>query len=433
MKRISALFMGILTLVLLGITVCYAESEYEMQIPSDCKKLCFDSNSRGAYVCGFNGKTVYSSEILPEFRTAWVTASGYVKSVSQSGSLTYALISGKNPDDYSVLELNPKSGAYTYYTLSKETDIDSSCFSTSGGCIYLIKKDAVYAYVKSINLLNGRTDTYKFADNVTSLFNNNEATYAVLYDGSIYRLSGGNSTYCTSVNPGGKISNAGAGYIRISTGAVVSLSDGKQTYINNTEDNCVSRGGGNFFYAVGKTAYLKNGDSTRSFSLNSAAKAVLSYGDKSAVIMQNNRCVILNSRDFQSYSLPKTQAGANTYNDYYINGDGILCGVESGTTVSEFKKNFSSNVTVYDNGKSVVTSGKMRTGYSADTGDGIYSIAVAGDIAGAGDIKSNDVSALMDLLVGKTQMTDLLRAAADFNHDGSADNKDLVLIARKAN
>lgn len=433
MKRISALFMGILMLVLLGITVCYAESEYEMQIPSDCKKLCFDSNSRGAYVCGFTEKTVYSSEILPEFLTAWVTVSGNVKSVSQSGSLTYALIRDKNSNVYSVLELNPKNGAYKYYTLGRETDIDTACFSVSDGCIYLIKKDAVYAYVKSINLSDGKADTYRFADNVTALFNNNAATYAVLHDGSVYKLSGGSSTYCTSINFGGRICNAGAGYMRISTGAVVSLNGGNQTYINNTGDNCVSVSAGSFFYAVGSTAYFKNGSSTRSFSLNSAAKAVLSYGDKSAVIMQNNKCLILNSKDFQSSSLPKTQAGVNTYNDYFINSDGILCGIESGTTVAKFKKHFSSYVTVYDNSKCVVTSGKIRTGYSADTGNGIYLIAVAGDIAGAGDIKSNDVSALMDLLVGKTQMTNLLRAAADFNFDGSADNKDLVLIARKAN
>lgn len=434
MKRIAALFTGILALVFYSITVGYAATEYEIQIPDGSRKVCFDSSRRGAFVCSFDNRTVYSTMLLPDFYTYKVTVSGNVKSVRQSGSLTYALFGAKMPNDYSLLELSPQSGACRYYTINNENDFDVSCFSVSDGCLYIIKKDAVYAYVKSIRLSDYTTKIYKFDTNVTEIFNNNGVTYAVLYDGSVYRLSKSGSSYCTSVNQGSKISNAGVNFISISAGTVVSLQDGTRTYISNVSENCVSLCGNNTFYAISNIAYLRQGGSTKSFSLNSAARAVLCHGGKAAVLTKNSKCVILDCDDYKSYSLPQNNTDIkNTYENYEINSDGILYRVESGTTVAQFKNSFPSAITVYDKSGNTVTSGKVKTGFKAEVSGNIYQIAVAGDLTGEGNTKSNDVSALMECFVGIAEMSDLTRTAADFNFDSSADNRDLVLIARKAN
>lgn len=433
MKRIAVLCTGILVLVFYSITAIYAATEYEMQIPDSSRKICFESSSQGAFVCSFDNRTVYSTMLLPDFCTYKVTVSGNVKSVRQSGTLTYAIFGAKTPNDYSLLEFSPQSGDSRYYAINNEDDFDVSCFSVSDECLYIIKKDALYAYVKSIRLSDYKTKTYKFDTNVTEVFNNNGVTYAVLYDGSVYRLSKSGSSYCTSVNQGSKISNAGVNFISISAGTVVSLQDGTRRYISNVSENCVSICGNDTFYAVSDIAYLRQGDSTKSFSLNSDARAVLCYGGKAAVLTKSNKCVILDSDDYKSYSLPHNNTDTkNNYENYKINSYGILYGVESGTTVAQFKDSFSSAVTVYDKSGTSVTNGKVKTGFKAELDEEIYQIAVAGDLTGEGNTKSNDVSALMECFAGITEMSNLTRTAADFNFDGNTDNRDLVLISRKA-
>ena len=79
-----------------------------------------------------------------------------------------------------------------------------------------------------------------------------------------------------------------------------------------------------------------------------------------------------------------------------------------------------------------MTSGKIRTGYRAKLKDGVYEISVSGDITGEGNVKSNDVSALMSYFAEKSDLSGVYLTSADFNNDGIVDNKDLVGIARQA-
>ena len=97
-----------------------------------------------------------------------------------------------------------------------------------------------------------------------------------------------------------------------------------------------------------------------------------------------------------------------------------------------FKKLFSDEIAVYDKNGNVVTSGKIKTGYRARISDRIYEISVLGDITGEGNVKSNDVSALMSYFVEKTDLIGVYLASADYNNDGSITNKYLVGIARQA-
>ena len=82
---------------------------------------------------------------------------------------------------------------------------------------------------------------------------------------------------------------------------------------------------------------------------------------------------------------------------------------------------------VYDEKGNTVTSGKVRTGYSADVNGVKRLISVRGDITGEGNVKSNDVSALMSGLTEKTTLSKVQSVSADYNFDGKVNNKDLVL------
>ena len=86
----------------------------------------------------------------------------------------------------------------------------------------------------------------------------------------------------------------------------------------------------------------------------------------------------------------------------------------------------------YDRDGKEITSGKIKTGYRAVISEVIYEISVSGDITGEGNVKSNDVSALMSYFINKSDLGGVYLKSADFNNDRKIDNKDLVGIARKA-
>ena len=78
-----------------------------------------------------------------------------------------------------------------------------------------------------------------------------------------------------------------------------------------------------------------------------------------------------------------------------------------------------------------VTSGLIKTGYRTFIAGESYSISVKGDITGEGNVKSNDISELMSMLTGKTQISGVNYKSADYDLNGTVNNIDLVLIAQK--
>ena len=59
-----------------------------------------------------------------------------------------------------------------------------------------------------------------------------------------------------------------------------------------------------------------------------------------------------------------------------------------------------------------------------------YTVVVLGDVTGTGTVSSNDYKLLMKTLTGEKEIFGAYKKAADYNLDGSVDNKDLVLIAQ---
>ena len=102
---------------------------------------------------------------------------------------------------------------------------------------------------------------------------------------------------------------------------------------------------------------------------------------------------------------------------------------KSGTTAAQLKKNCPPIISVTDkNGNNL--SGKLRTGAVVATKETSYTVVVLGDVTGTGTVSSNDYKLLMKTLTGEKEIFGAYKKAADYNLDGSVDNKDLVLIAQ---
>ena len=72
----------------------------------------------------------------------------------------------------------------------------------------------------------------------------------------------------------------------------------------------------------------------------------------------------------------------------------------------------------------------LDAGYKLNCGENTYTLVVMGDVTGEGNIKSNDITAIMNYFTEGQMFDTAQKLGADYNMDGTADNRDLVLIAR---
>lgn len=114
----------------------------------------------------------------------------------------------------------------------------------------------------------------------------------------------------------------------------------------------------------------------------------------------------------------------------------IISGAVTKTTVSKFKKSFECNgeIKVYDKNLNLKTSGNVGTGmtviFTKGSESAAYTICVAGDLTGEGNVNSLDLAAMFNHLLGISDLSPIQTTAADLNNDGVITNKDLVLIKR---
>ncbi|MGN1051619.1 MAG: hypothetical protein ACI4QE_04900, partial [Acutalibacteraceae bacterium] len=117
--------------------------------------------------------------------------------------------------------------------------------------------------------------------------------------------------------------------------------------------------------------------------------------------------------------------------------DGYIQNIKPKTSVTELKNNiiFSGyTVTLQDKDKNIKTSGKIGTGmkmiFSGNGKNIRYTLIVSGDITGEGNLNSRDKNALMDYLLGKSNLTKAEAIACNLKSDKYINTKDLVLLSR---
>lgn len=426
-KLITSILLSLIFLFIAAGTV-YSESDKNLSVFNECKKYYTENNSNGAFIYGFNYSTLYSSRVLPSFSIRYAAVDGTIRSVSHNKSCSYALYNIIN--SYYVTELDSADGNCVTYSFGELKSIDNSSFAFCDGKAYFIFTDSNNTYVRSYDSNGKALKKYTFDANIKRIFTNDSKVYVLLYDGEIYRLDNNSSSYCVSINTDYEICNAGNGYIYSEAGTLFSLADSNIEHIYGAKSNCVVKSENRLIYSDELTIKYED----KYFKSNKKIKSLFFYRNNVGILDESFTLNTIKLSDFKDNSsgINSNNVTENKNSKVSINSDGYITGISNGTTVTDFKKLFSDEIAVYDKNGNVVTSGKIKTGYRARISDRIYEISVLGDITGEGNVKSNDVSALMSYFVEKTDLIGVYLASADYNNDGSITNKDLVGIARQA-
>lgn len=250
MKRLISLAVAVMLITLLGVCRSRAYDEYNLTDLAACSSVKSDSNGKGGFVCAFSGNTVFSARLVPDFSAYSFSVGGRIRSVSQSGNYTYALVfDDAFTNKYSVYSLNLDNGNVSQNTFVDENFMTSS-FSVTDNRIYYIKTDSLKSYVACRDFSSYKKSKITFSDNVNEVFNNNGKSYARLCDGSIYKLSQSSSTYVADTGELKNIYNAGINRVINEDGFIVSLSDNSRNYVSNATTENVSVSDGKVYSAV---------------------------------------------------------------------------------------------------------------------------------------------------------------------------------------
>ncbi len=118
----------------------------------------------------------------------------------------------------------------------------------------------------------------------------------------------------------------------------------------------------------------------------------------------------------------------------YILDDDYLTGVNPGTDVAAFLKNFQltngGTVTVLDAKGAAVTSGNIGTGYRVKTPQQQFTVLINGDVNKDGNISALDLLYIKRHMLNLATLDAVAKKAADVKADNAADAYDLLYIKR---
>ena len=391
-KRVLSLLLALAIILLSRLYTC-AEGVPEFWDLSRCRNVYAYSGKNCAYFYGFNGGTLVSARAIPDSVIRSCTVEGVIYSACHSEDCAYGLFKNSG-GKYAVLRMDMNSGRWTSRELNTDESIIHTSFAASGDEYFVLVNGVAYNRVLGIN--GDKTISYTCDMGASRLFVNADSAYMQSFSGDIYRIGGGTKTLCLSVSPSAKAENAGYGYIG-ADGALLSLAGGQDHY--NKPSSVVTEDG--------------------------------VYTDKSALTLAaaGNRAAVLH-KDYSSEIVdtsPRSSEDRASSARLYAGGVAVIA---SGTSVSNFLKEYPEASSVLDKDGNRVTSGSIRTNYRAKLSGGECLLAVRGDINPTGTVNGSDVKSLMNELTVGGSFSECVRSAADCNGDGSVDNRDLVILAR---
>lgn len=445
-KRIVYVTVAVLILFFTTNLSAFAIEKYNFNIFSDCEKVYCDVSSKGAFAFGYRGNTIYiHSFATASYSYSFIADGGFV-GVPFLNEDNVCAVYMTNDFKYHILQINCFSGKVSYVNSDMLNDFNYNDIAICNNRLYVLKTDDVYSYVSSYSFDGKRFADYRFSEaNVNKITGNSDCVYAFLYDGAVYKLTENEYIFCNKIRNSTDFYNCGVDFIADSNGYIYSLTENKEyTYMCN-KDIPFAVGEENIYYYSFGMLYQKslNSDYIKSYKIDEVPDEILCSFGKVILIFDNySKAFVINDTEFQNVDFNtniETKPTDSNISDKKVlsnddsivfTDDGLLCNVKLGTTVSQLKRLNDSITDVTDiNGNTV--SGKLKTGYIAVTNNGSFSIAVAGDVTGSGTISSNDIKLIMQIFTDEKEIFSAYKKAADYNLDGSVDNKDLVLIARE--
>lgn len=397
-----------------------AVEKYNFNIFSNCEEVYFDADDNGAFAFACNGKTVYTQSFVPTIKSYSFTVDGGFVGVPFIDKDTVCAVYMTNDFKYRIVRINCFDGRVSYVNSDVLDDFNYTDISICNNRLYVMKTDEVYCYVSAYDFNGKHLSDYRFSEkNVNAITTNNGSAYVFLYDGSVYRLDENKAEYCTRVRDCSDFYNSGAGFLSDSRGYIYSLNENKE-YTNMY--NCT-----NPFSVSNESIYYYRSGSVYRTSLNNSSITKYEINRNTGKILYACGKVVAITDDYSTATIIGN-SNAN-FSDYIFTDDGFICNIKSGTTAAQLKKNCPPITSVTDkNGNNL--SGKLRTGAVVATKETSYTVVVLGDVTGTGTVSSNDYKLLMKTLTGEKEIFGAYKKAADYNLDGSVDNKDLVLIAQ---
>lgn len=426
----------------------FAVGKFDFNTLSDCDKIYCDTSDSGAFGFGFNKNTLYTQSFVPAVRSYSFKVDGGFVGAPFLDDTTVCAVYMSNDFNYHIVRMNCLSGEVSFPDSNIIDDFNCNDLSICGNRIYIIKYDEVYCYVSAYSFEGRHIRDYRFdGKNVNEITTNNGCTYVFLYDGSVYRLTESRADYCGWVRDSSDFYNCGVNYLSDSKKYIYSLKENTEYTFMYGKSFPFAVDESSVYYSNGTTLYSRSleGSCIKSCSLGVIPDKLLSACGKTVAISDSYKTFsVISDSDFKDIDFennngkdetkPAQNNSSNNHSDksedYIFTDEGILCNVSEGTTAARLKKDCPQITQITDkNGNEI--SGKLKTGMIVITDDGSFCVAVRGDITGTGSVNSNDVKMLMNTFIEKNQISGAYEKAADYNLDGSVDNKDLVLIAQE--
>lgn len=381
-----------------------------------CKHIYSYSGKANAYFYGYSGKTLCSTRVIPNSITRYVSVSGTIRAVCHDENCAYALYDGSNKS-YGVVRMNMNSGECDYCTISDTQNAVNRSFAVAGNEIFIIFNSRIFPVVKSYNFSGKYLKMYEFTRGAECLFCNGGYAYARDFNGEIFSLSGKGKTKRAELEAYTEFFNAGDGYIFTRDKRIILLNGG---YTERPDCDLAVKTPRSGFYLTGSALRYSGGEAEVG-----SARLLCAVGSTAAVLRNDFLCEIVNINNNTK------QISSNTINRKPKISDSTIVGIEAGTTVARLKEMFSDIKKIHNHNGAEVTSGLLKTGYTAQTPEGSYRIALTGDVNSSGTLNSADIDELLSALSGSEKLSGWCLKAADLNGDGSVNTKDLVLVGKK--
>ena len=383
-----------------------------------------------------------------------------------SGSYHYAVTDGENADIYDTemsADTNAVSfvGGYLYFfenTLSGDTPAVKVCRLECGN------NTKRYSIVNTdIQILQGRCaadgdGNYYFIDGEDIRIIRDNTPAERVYVGNAPRTvvssCEGERVYCTTARELAVIENGEAFYIPVQADRVypsadtfsddvgtVYANDGSVLYGGfSGSHGGIGTNGAYFGIKDGRLVQVYKGKETAICDMDESAFLCMG-SDRFVAVLQNGGTAEVRSFDNQptepavSSGIGDSEDKKSTFNldGFCVKGD-YLCGIAPETTAAQMKKMFSpENCTVqFLNTKNEeIKSGNVGTGCTVmikAESEYSYIIIVYGDLSGDGSVKTTDRRSLMKHFLAGDNLSYAQHEAADINHDGNVDLKDVTAL-----
>ncbi len=404
-KKICLSLFLIICVVTASVCAVFAQS-VSVDALSGCRKLFAYSGSQTAYFYGFKNATLYSVKVLPQVVTRSATVDGAVMAVCHDETNAYALYQKNGV--YGVMTLSHSTGRAVCRTIPSAKNINYHSFAADGNSVYLLSNEGTYTTVVKFDSSGNKQLSYSLPQGAQRLFVNGGRVYCVAYSNEVYLLNGSGKAWCAELNCSETCYDAGVGYIYTQSGKLINLKNGgvrqlSAAFCVQTTDALFESNSGRLFAAVGKKSFTLD-DRFRVVTENTATPTTAAVAQSSA------------------------SSVADALEPPYYDNQTVIAPRD--ITVKNLQKKYGKiTKTANENGR-VVTSGKVKTGFTAYIGGSAYTVIVLGDINMTGTVNGADVKKFMEHGCGKIVLSELQRKAADMNQDHAVDNRDLVLLAQ---